>query len=179
MTRLPSVLVAALALALAACSQFTIRTGYDKSADFSHLHTYAWLPIDQAAPADQNVPDRLIDTQIRAAADDELTAKGYRSANGGPADFLLNYRLTTRAGEDLSADASPYGWGWWGWPGAEVTTYSEGTLYLGVIDPKAKRMIWLGAAEARIMPQMSISYEKRRERIFDAVDQILAKFPPQ
>jgi hypothetical protein len=123
------------------------------------------------------VPDRLIDQQVRAAVDKELGAKGFRPANGGAADMLLNYRLTTRAGEEMNADVARYGWAWWG--GSDVAGFDKGALYVGVIDPQVKRMIWVGAAEARLRPQMQISYEDRKERIYDAIHRILEKFPPQ
>jgi len=52
-------------LILAGCSQFTVRSDWDRSADFRALRTYAWLPLSEAAPADQRVLDRAIDARIR------------------------------------------------------------------------------------------------------------------
>lgn len=167
-----------LGLVLVGCSQFAIKSAYDRAADFTRLHTYAWLPIADAAPADQRVQDRYIDARIRRDVEAGLDAKGYRPAGDGAApDFFLNYRLATDPATDLRGVV--YGPGWWGWPTAEVYTesYDEGTLYIAVVDGQTKRMVWVGAAEARLLPLISI--EKRAKRVDDAVQQILARFPPK
>jgi len=39
--------VVTLAIALVACSQFSVRSTRDLSADFTRMHTYVWLPLDQ------------------------------------------------------------------------------------------------------------------------------------
>jgi uncharacterized protein DUF4136 len=169
-------------LLASACSRFTIRSGYDRSANFSHLTTYGWLPLDQAAPADQRLLDRYIDNRLRAAVDRELGAKGYRPAGSAAPDFLLNYRLATEPASGVKGDPTRYfyGAGWYGWPGIEslyTESYDEGTLYIAVLDGASKHMIWLGAADARLLP--TISLERRVRRVDAAVDQILAKFPPR
>ncbi len=170
-----------LALLLAACSQFDVRSRSDPDANFSALRTYAWMPLSEVAPADQRVLDRFIDTRIRTDVDTELGAKGYRPATEvAAADFLLNYRLASEPAEGAGGDPERffYGAGWSGWVGAAgfyADTYSQGTLYLAVIDARARKMIWLGAANARLLP--SISIERRARRVDDAIHKILEKFP--
>jgi hypothetical protein len=181
MTRrfLGSVVFVATALGLSACSQFAVHSSYDKAADFSRFSRYAWLPPDQAEPADQNVPDRLIDKQVRAATEQELGAKGFQDVGLGRPDFLLNYRLTTRPEDSVHGDPQHPIW-WWGQgDGLYQTSYDRGTLFLGVLDANTKRLVWLGTASARIMPQMTISYDERKDRIYDAVHKMLASFPPK
>jgi hypothetical protein len=46
-----------------------------------------------------------------------------------------------------------------------------------VIDPRTKRRIWVGAAEARLVPTMSL--DRKAKRVDAAVDSILADFPPR
>jgi hypothetical protein len=173
------VLLAILALALGGCSQFAIRSDHDRTADFTRFHTYAWLPLAEANPSDQRVLDRYVDTRIRRAVDTELRAKGYQPAGSGGADFLLNYRLTTEPASAVKGSPYLYGSGWLGWPGAEgfyLESYDQGTLYLAVVDPASKRLLWLGAASARLLPHLSI--EKTGKRVDDAIHQLLARFPP-
>jgi hypothetical protein len=169
-----------LALALGGCSQFAIRSEHDRSADFARLRTYAWLPLDEVAPADQRVLDRYIDARIRSAVASELGAKGYRPAGSEQPDFFLNYRLATAPAEQVKGSPRSYfGAGWGGWPGIEAVyteTYDEGTLYLAVIDGRTKRMIWIGAAGARLLPHISL--ERRVKRVDAAVHRILERFPP-
>jgi hypothetical protein len=171
----------ALVLTLGGCSQFAARSDHDPGADFGHLHTYAWLPLAEAAPADQLVPDRYIDKRLRQAVDAELRGKGYRPADGAAPDFLLNYRLASAPADAMHRDSGPtlHSAGWYGWPGAErlfTESYDQGTLYLAVLDPGSKRIIWLGAASARLLPHISL--EKRVKRVNAAIHRLLSDFPP-
>lgn len=165
-------------LVLVACSQFSVRAKQEPSADFARLHTFAWLPLDQVDPADQRVLDRYLDTRIRAAVARELGAKGYTPATGEP-DFWLNYRLATDPGDAVKGGRRfYYGPGWGAWPGAETVlreNYDAGTLYIGALEAPSKRGIWIGAAQARILPHISL--EDRAERVDDAVHAILESFP--
>lgn len=54
--------------------------------------------------------------------------------------------------------------------------FDEGALFIAVLDPKSQHMIWVGVAEARLLP--NLSYERTLGRIDDAVSQILERFPP-
>lgn len=173
-TRPLLVLVLTLGGVVAGCSQFSIRSGADSQADFTRLHTWAWLPVADAAPADQRVLDPYFDERIRAAVARELAAKGYRPAETTPPDFLLNYRLQTSPGA-----GGFEGYVWNGWAGIEpfyADAYDDGTLFLAVLDPRTRRMIWVGAAEARLVPTRSIAW--RTKRTDAAVHDILARFPP-
>lgn len=177
---IPAVL---LLMALAGCSQFAVRTRADPSADFAGLHTFAWLPLSEAAPADQRLRDRTVDARLRADVDRELRTKGFVPAGDGAPDFLLNYRLASSPASSVRGDPARFGWGtgWWvGWAGAEAIyteSYDTGALFLAVIDPRTKHMIWIGAAEARLLPHISI--EKRFERVDAAIRRILQDFPPR
>jgi hypothetical protein len=168
-----------LALALVGCSQFSVRSSRDPSADFTGLGTYAWLPLDQADAADQRVLDRYIDARIRRAVDRELGAKGFRPAAAGKPDFYLNYRLSTEPADAVKGGRRPYyGPGWGAWPGAETLlreSHDSGTLFLLALEPASKRAMWIGAAQARLLPHISL--EKRAKRADDVVHAILADFP--
>ena len=166
-------------LVVGACSQFGVRSSGDPNADFTRLHTYAWLPLDQADTADQRVLDRYIDARIRKAVDRELGGKGFQPASAGEPDFYLNYRVATEAADAVKGGRRPfYGPGWGAWPGAETLlreSYDSGTLFIAALEPASKRAIWLGAAQARLLPHISL--EKRAKRVDDAVHAILADFP--
>ena len=170
--------LALLAMTLVACSQFGVRSSRDPAADFTRLNTYAWLPLDQVELADQRVLDRYIDTRIRSAVDRELGAKGFRPAAGEP-DFYLNYRVATQPDDAVKGGWRPhYGPGWGAYPGAETLlreNFDAGTLFIAAVDRPSRRAIWLGAAQARLLPHISL--EKRAKRVDDAVHAILADFP--
>ena len=170
------------AILLIGCSQFRVRSSHDPKTDWSRMRTYAWLPADQAAPADQRVQDRYLDRRLRAAVDTELRAKGDRPADPGEQpDFLLNYRLSTTPGSSMVVDPDMRfgGTAWMAWPDASAVysqSYDVGTLYIAVIDPRSKRMVWVGAAETRLVPTMSL--DRKAKRVDAAVHAILARFPP-
>jgi len=167
-----------LALVASGCTQFDVRSRQDPNVEFGRLRRYAWLPASEAEPADQRVNDRAIDARIRAAMDHELRAKGYVAADSGPADFLLNYRVSTSPNDVLVRNRPGYVIDlWYGWPGAQTVydNHDVGTLYLAALDRETKRMIWVGAAQARLLPH--ISYEKRVKRVDAAVKKILTSFP--
>jgi len=165
---------------LVACSQFHVRSDFDPKADFAPLRTYAWLPLDQVDRADQSVPDRYLDKRLRSAVDTELGAKGYAPAGSGAPDFFLNYRLATEPADAMGGrQAFPHATAWSGWWGAEALyreSYDAGTLFITVIDGRSHRLVWLGAAQARLLPHASL--EKKAKRVDAVVHQILADFPP-
>jgi hypothetical protein len=182
-SRAPLTLLLLAGLAVAGCSRFSVRSVHDPAANFRDLRTYAWLPTEEAAPADQRVQDRLLDRQLRATVDTELRAKGFRPADPGQQpDFLLNYRFSTTPASSLQADPDVRfgGAAWMAWPDASAVysqSYDEGTLYIAVIDPRTKRRIWVGAAEARLVPTMSL--DRKKKRVEAATRSILAGFPPR
>jgi hypothetical protein len=172
--------VPCVALLMAACSQFAVRSRQDPGIAFTSLRTFAWLPRSEAEPADQNVQHRGFDRRIRATVEHELRQKGFEPAGEGVANFLLNYRITSSATSSVRGASSVAGWGgWWmgwpGWEGAYTENYDRGAFFIAALDPKTKRMTWLGVAEARLLPH--ISYERSLERIDDAVEDILESFP--
>jgi len=177
-TRNVSPVVLSLLLAgLAACSQFAVRTKRDPNVDFARFHTFAWLPLNDADPADQRVLDRAIDARIRARVDAELREKGFTPAGNGAPDVFLNYRLSSNPDSDMRGRSFNGTW-WAGWPGEEgwyTESYDVGTLYVAAADPRTKRMVWVGAAEARLLPHVSL--ETRLKRVDAAVHRILVDFP--
>jgi len=180
MRRIGSVVL--LALVFTGCSKFKIRSASDPNADFSRLHTWAWLPLSDAEPADQRVLDRLIDARIRSDVAKELASKGYSEVAGVQPDFLLNYRVGREVGsENARVSRGGYGSavGWWGGWGTSSweTSYDEGTLFLGVINAQTRQSMWVGAAETRLV--RTLSDDRVRKKIDDAVHQILENFPPK
>jgi uncharacterized protein DUF4136 len=170
-------LLAVLAFLVPGCTRFDARARQDPSVDFGGLQTYAWLPPSEAEPADQRVNDRAFDRRIRRATEQELQAKGYRPADSTP-DFLLNYRLSTSPADAVDARTRGYPgdpWAGWSTTGPVYDTYDVGTLYVAALDRNTKRMIWVGAAQARLLPHTSL--EKGLKRVDAAVHKILASFP--
>jgi hypothetical protein len=170
-------------LVVAGCSRFSVRSVHDRSANFRDLRTYAWLPAEQAAPADQRVQDRYLDRRLRTAVNTELRAKGYRPVDPGQQpDFLLNYRFSTTPASSVVVDPDlRYGGAaWLACPTPRRSTAratTRGPCTSPSSTPQTKRRIWVGAAQARLVPTMSL--ERKAKRVDAAAHAILADFPPR
>jgi len=178
----------ALALALVACSVTyaqDVRTNYMPGTDFSKYHTYAWVDEVKGVPRVGGQPDQILDTQVKEAVDSQMAAKGItKVVDGGTADLLLGYQLAIDREKQINGFADGWGgWGGWGpWGGglnsfsATTSTINIGTFVLGMYDPAAKKLIWIGAAQHAIEP--SKKQEKNQERLNKGAQKLLKDFPP-
>ncbi len=62
-----------------------------------------------------------------------------------------------------------------GYGGSNVSTTTEGTLYIDIIDAKTNELVWQGMGTAPIVRDM----EKKEIRIKEIVAKILEKYPPE
>jgi len=170
--------VLVLALFAGACSRFAVQADADPNVDFARFTTFAWLPKDEAPPADQWLQDRAIEKRVRSGVEAGLRAKGYRPAEGGTPDLFVTYRLTSesRSSSGVPGAYAGYNLGWWS--GAHVMRtddYERGTLIVDVIQADDMKLVWRGSASARLLPH--ISFEKRAKRATEAVERIMKDFP--
>jgi hypothetical protein len=88
---------------------------------------------------------------------DAFGARGYRVASGGPADYALHYQVAvnTRVG---------------------ATTAAVGSLWLNLVEVPGKRRVWIGFAKADVY--VGLTREERKARLREALDRMLAGFPP-
>lgn len=176
--------IAALA---ASCASINVNTDYDDTADFTVYKTYGFLKdgVDKAEISD------LDKKRIMKAVDAELTAKGLTKSD--KPDMYVNF--FTKASKNVNVNnwggyggwgygGWGYGWGgyggWggpWGWGGnyTSVSTQTEGTLYIDVIDAKKKELVWQGIGNG-VLTQ---NRDKKQERINEFVNKIIAQFPPK
>jgi len=181
----------ALVLALGACSLTyaqDVRTNYMPGTDFSRYHTYAWVDEVKGVPQVGGKPDQILDTQVKGAVDSQMAAKGFtKVVDGGKPDLLLGYQLAIDREKQINGFADGWGgwgrWGGWGpWGGglesfsATTSTINIGTFVLGIYDPAAKKLIWIGAAQHTLEP--SKKQEKNQERLNKGAQKLLKDFPP-
>jgi len=162
---------------LIGCSSiYDISYDYDRTADFSILKTYNWLPIPETS--NMNSLDLI---RIKKAVRAELNAKGLKKASHKPG-FLIAAHLGTK--DRINARPWGYGYGpygryWgghWGFGGVSVYQYEEGTLIIDFVEPSSKNLFWRGAAKSEI--DKATTPEKRDKMINEAVQKILKNFPP-
>ena len=172
-------LLALLVLAAACGPMIDVRSDYDPSADFLQLRTYAWLQTPSNAPRDPRINNDLLDSRVRSAVNDELHGRGYTEATENP-DFRVAYHVVLREKVAAAAFPTSYGYGLGRFPAetdVRVATYEEGTLLLDVVDGDTNELIWRGAASTRIDPDRTP--QERTALIRQAVEEMLAKFPPK
>jgi hypothetical protein len=181
---------AGLVLALVACSVTyaqDVRTNYMPGTDFSKYRSYAWVDEVQGVPAVGGHPDQILDAQVKQAIDSQMAAKGLtRVADGGKPDLLLGYQLMIDREKQINGFGDSWGgWGGWGGPwggnsfgsfSASTSTNYVGTFVIGMYDPAARKLVWIGGAQHAIEP--SKKPEKNQERLNKGAQKLLKDFPP-
>ena len=184
---------AALVLALVGCSLTyaqDVRTNYMPGTDFSKYRTYAWVDEVQGVPAVGGRPDQILDAQVKQAIDAQMAAKGIsKVADGGNPDLLVGYQLMIDQEKQINGFGDSWGgfggFGGWGpWGGGSFGSFSAstsssyiGTFVIGMYDPTAKKLVWIGGAQHGIEP--SKKPEKNQERLNKGAQKLLKDFPPR
>lgn len=174
MKSLSSIIVLCVALLSASCASVFVSVDYDKQSDFSSYKSYAFFKegIDKAPISD------LDKRRILRAIKQNLGAKGMVISENP--DFLVN--IFTKERENINVyNNNPYYWGWgmgwgpfWGSASYNVSSNTEGSLYIEIIDAKKKELVWQGKGSGYIPRNM----EDKEEAIAKFVAKILEKYPP-
>ncbi len=156
-----------MSLALWGCSSISVNSDYDASTNFAALQTFSWVEELEEAPEDARQGNSLVTARIEEAVVRSLSAKGYRrvDVNTSPSMGVSYGRRGHYGGMGVSAST------------ADVREYTEGTLMIDIVDPGANQLIWRGTGQSRISE--SKTPEERTENINEAVEKILAQFPPE
>ena len=177
-----------LLLALFACSVTDaqhVKTIYMPGTDFAKYKTYAWVNEVQGAPTGGGDPDRILDAQVKEAIDSQMVAKGFTKVeDGSKADLLLGYQLAIDQEKQINGFGDNLGgWGGLGPWGGSLGTFSAstssnyiGTFVVGMYDPAAKKLVWIGAAQHAIEP--SKKQEKNQQKLNKGAQKLLKDFPP-
>jgi hypothetical protein len=167
--------VLVLLLVFSSCTTVRVVTDYDKDAQFGTYSNFAFYKpgIDKAQISD------LDKKRILRAIDTELSAKGMTKSE--KADILVSIFTKERERINVYNNNFGYGWGWnpWyygGYYGTSVSSTTEGSLYIDLIDAKTNELVWQGVGSARLIT--SGNMEKKEKRIREIVREIIAKYPP-
>ena len=178
MKTIPKILpLMTLFVMLASCSSVRVASDYDKKADFNQYKTFAFYKpgIDKAEISD------LDKRRILRAIEAELMAKGLTKSENP--DLLVS--IFTKSQQRVDVYNNNWGFGGWGWGGyggwgygwnqqPTISTSTEGTLYVDLIDATKKELIWQGMGTG----YLSRSMEKKEERIQEFVSKVMEKYPP-
>jgi hypothetical protein len=180
-TLLKSIMTVAVIIGLISCSSVSVSTDYDQSVNFSQYKTYKWGGADN--PNDVLQKNQLILQRVYNAIDTALLAKGFTKVESDP-DFVAYPHAGTQEKTDVTSWGYGYG-GWWGAGGyggyrggnIDVTQYTEGTLFIDMVDNKKKKLIWRGTGSGIVNPPSSP--QESAEKVNNAVAKVLEDFPPQ
>ena len=165
-----------ITLILNSCSSIKVFSDYDRNIDFSNYETFAYFKpeIDKVDISD------LDKRRILKALDYEMNLKGLSKSE--TPDLLIGF--TTKAKEQIYVNTgNNFGWGWgwgfnpWFWGNGgynSVSTRTEGTLYVNIIDAATKQLIWQGKGRGGINEFM----KNRDERISLFIHEIVENYPP-
>lgn len=168
----------AILLVVTSCTSVRVATDYDRKADFNTYKTFAFFKtgIDKAEISD------LDKRRILRAIESELLAKGFTKSD--KPDLLISLFTKSNQRVDVYNNFWGYnGWGWggfgpgwgWGWNQPNVSTSTEGTLYIDLIDANKKELVWQGMGTGFLSRNM----HKKEERIKEFVSEIMKKYPPE
>lgn len=159
------VALAAVALMAGCTSTPSVRSDYDKRADFGSFRSFGF--VDQGGEAKS-----LAIQTLEAAATREMEARGYTLA--AEPDLLVHFtgKLEDRA--DVQSIPGPmYGpaWGYGGWYGApyggwayssQVTTrhYKVGTLVMDIVDRAKRQVVFQAGMEKTVTNKMLDNQDK-------------------
>lgn len=174
---------ALVALACLACVTISVTSDWNPSADFSSLHSWAWLPEQRPLSGDPRLDSQLLDARVRSAVEAELGARGFRQVEASEADFLVAYqvalerKLVATTIDDYYGGVGYRHWSRPGYTQTYVHEFEVGTLMLDVLHRRNKELIWRGTAQAEVVPDATPA--EREARIREGVRRILERFPPQ
>ena len=164
-----------LLIVLSSCSSVKVTSDYDTKAEFKTYKTFAFYKkgIDKAKISD------LDKKRIMRAIEKELVAKGYTKSSNP--DFLVS--IFTKSRERVSINNNNnFGWGWGynPWLGMNqnirVNQYTEGTLFIDIIDKHKNELIWQGIGSGAMRMK---NPKKKEKRVNTFVKEILSDYPPE
>ncbi|WP_419212553.1 DUF4136 domain-containing protein [Maribacter sp. X9] len=173
-----------LLVLIASCSSVRVLSDYDQKANFTGYTSYAFYKtgIDKAQISD------LDKKRILRAIESEMSSRGFVKSEDP--DLLVS--IFTKEQERVDVYNNNFGWGGaWGWGynpwawgpgfgwgrgGSAVSTSTQGSLYIDLIDNKTHELVWQGKGEGTLSNTSNVA--KKEERIKQFVSQILEQYPP-
>lgn len=167
------ILILALVItSLVGCQAVRVSQDYAIGTDFNKYKTYAYFKkgIDEVDVSE------LDKKRILRALDAEMQARGFVKSENP--DLIVSFFTDAEQRVDVFSNAG-WGWGGWGWGagwgwGNNVSSVTEGVLYVDFIDAQKKELIWQGVGRAALKSRP----EEKVQRTNEMVREILLQYPP-
>ncbi len=165
------------------CEMGAANYDFQKGTDFSVYQTYAWqqkmVDIFEGRVT-TNVRNPLNLKRIRSAIESELAAKGIELVDRAQADIHVVFHGLLEERIDIDdwgygigyGRGAYYGRGYYG-SSIEVDQYTEGTLFIDIVDAKTNELVWRGWVKRRVTDNI------KESMINKAVAQVFKKYPPK
>src|SRR5258705_12859532 len=150
--------------AITAAFGMSVKSDYQKTYDFSQLHTFAFK-TDRASNDPLNT-NTIEAERIQSALTAQLEANGFTQSSENP-DFIVAFYATTKKKTAVQSTGGfgpgigrfgygrDFGWGYgipgggrWRWgfgPDIWTNNYTQGCVMADAIDPKTNELVWRGA----------------------------------
>jgi hypothetical protein len=161
-----------------------VRFNFDKTADFTKYKTYKWVEIGSSDK------DPLVDPQIRAAIEAEITKKGLTKTESDTANLYIGYQIAITTEKQINSYSTDYGYGpgWGGryyrggYGGSTMSSSTTTTLYIGTLqidlyDPSVKKTVFRTIGTKTI--DTKAKPDKREKKLAKAVAKMLKDYPPK
>ncbi|MEP7313776.1 MAG: DUF4136 domain-containing protein [Pseudomonadota bacterium] len=179
------VLAAGLAaLLLVACAvQPKVRSQTAPGVSVASFKTYGYF---EKLGTDTGPYASIVSRQLKDATDREMQARGYVVAATNP-DLLVNFHVETK--EKIEGRSAPrmsigFGRGWGSWRSGynwglgindvDISSTTEGTLTIDVVDRARNELVWAGSAVGRLTDKILADPQPA---IDATVPLIFAKYP--
>ena len=168
--RAPVALIVLFALsALAACSSMRVEVEVNEAFDFAASDSYAWYQPPSPPPTGTAVALREdLEQRLVARVDERLREGGFDAQDPATADLRLRYRMSMLERLEFN---DPF------YAHDRSSTFEQGSLILEFVDADTGEPVWRGVASARLSEDTKA--ERIAVRLDEAVDRILARFPPR
>ena len=167
-------LVAAGALAVAACAPVRVNASLERGMDFTHYKSYAWAATDRFSTGDPRLDNNeFFQNRLRTTADVVLVKRGLEETSLSTADLVIHYHASVKDTIDVNALDRQYGY----CESCRASIYEGGTITLDFVDAHTSKLVWRGWSEGSldgIDNQTMIE-----QRVDDAITRILEKLPPR
>lgn len=172
-----------MAALLAACASGpTVKSDYDRQADFSRYRTFGYMsPLG----TDKAGYSTLLTERLKDATRGQMEMRGYVYDAANP-DLLVNFNGKLQQKTEVSQAPAPpmgpyYGYRscfYGGWPGYgwndTVYQYTEGTLNIDLVDPRRKQLVWEGVEVGEVRDPEAATSPQSIEK---AVAQVFSQYP--
>ena len=150
-----------------------VQSDYDRDVDFSEYNTFAFYKAD----IDKVKISDLDKKRILKYIDLGLKQKGLTRSDNP--DIIVTIETVSRQRvylrNNLAYGYYPPFWGYYNHPSSSVTSNTQGTLFINIIDAKNNQLVWQGRGVGLI----NEFREDRDEMIGDFVNKIFEEYPPK